>query len=372
MKKRFLLLFSLVGLGTLSAQVKATKFNLLVGTYTNKCESKGIYTYEFDSKTGDLKLKNTTESVISPNYISVSRDKKFVYAANADGENSAVSAFKFEPNSGKLTFLNKEKTVDANNPCYIIDDERNVITANYSSGNLSVFAKKPNGSLNEQKQLMQHTGKGPNTKRQEKSHIHMVDFSPDHKYVVATDLGSDKVFSYQYTRSSAESVVTLLDSISLKPGCGPHHFTFSKDGKLIYVLNELDGTISTLKFKESAFELGETISILAEGFKQNFTAADIHISPDNTFLYVTNRKEANDISCFKILSTGNLSFVSRTSTLGDGPRNFTFDPTGNFLLVAHQYSNTIIVFKRDKTTGLLTDSGKKAELCSPVCLKFAN
>ena len=370
MKKRFALVFTLLGVGMLSAQ--ATKINLLVGTYTNKCESKGIYTYEFDCKTADMKLKSNTENVASPSYLTVSRDKKFVYSVNSDGQNSAVSAFGFNSKSGKLTFLNKEKTVDANNPCYIIDDEKNVITANYSSGNVSVFAIKQDGSLNEQKQLMQHTGNGPNKKRQEKAHLHMVQFSPDHKFVLSTDLGSDKMYSYQYTRSSAESVLTLQDSISLKPGSGPRHFIFSKDGKLIYLLQELDGSLSTLKFNAGKFELLHETTVVANGFKENFTAADIHISPDNNFLYATNRKEANDISCFKILAGGKLEFVARTSTLGDGPRNFAIDPSGNFLLVAHQYSNSIIVFKRDKATGKLTDTGKKVELCAPVCLKFVD
>ena len=134
----------------------------------------------------------------------------------------------------------------------------------------------------------------------------MVQFSPDHKFVLSTDLGSDKMYSYQYTRSSAESVLTLQDSISLKPGSGPRHFIFSKDGKLIYLLQELDGSLSTLKFNAGKFELLHETTVVANGFKENFTAADIHISPDNNFLYATNRKEANDISCFKILAGGKL------------------------------------------------------------------
>ena len=102
MKKRFALVFTLLGVGMLSAQ--ATKINLLVGTYTNKCESKGIYTYEFDCKTADMKLKSNTENVASPSYLTVSRDKKFVYSVNSDAENSALSAFGFNSKSGKLTF----------------------------------------------------------------------------------------------------------------------------------------------------------------------------------------------------------------------------------------------------------------------------
>jgi len=114
----------------------------------------------------------------------------------------------------------------------------------------------------------------------------------------------------------------------------------------------------------------EETTILAKDFKGTFSAADIHISPDGKFLYATNRGEANNITIFKILNNGKLHLQGQTSTLGKGPRNFAIDPTGNFLLVAHQYTNEVVIFKRNKTTGGLSDTGKKIALCAPVCLVF--
>jgi 6-phosphogluconolactonase len=111
-------------------------------------------------------------------------------------------------------------------------------------------------------------------------------------------------------------------------------------------------------------------SIVAKDFVGDIGSADIHISPDGKFLYATNRGSANDISVFRILKNGKLKFLERTSTFGNGPRNFSIDPSGNFLLAANQRSNEIIIFKRDKITGSLTDTRKKIELCSPVCLVF--
>jgi 6-phosphogluconolactonase len=111
-------------------------------------------------------------------------------------------------------------------------------------------------------------------------------------------------------------------------------------------------------------------TVVASDFKGEIGAADIHISPDGKFLYATNRGTANDISVFKIFKNGKLELIQKTSTLGKGPRNFTIDPTGNFLLVGHQYSNDVVIFKRDQKTGILTDTAKKIELCSPVCLVF--
>ncbi len=367
MKKTVTILLSILAFTTLQAQ--KNKLNLIVGTYTKNCESKGIYVYEFDSNTGDFKLKNNTENILNPSYLTVSSDNKFVYSVSENDKKSSVSAFGFNSKTGKLDFINY-KNPNGLNPCYIINDDKNVITANYSSGNISVLGKNSDGSIGEVKQVVQHTGKSINAKRQEAPHAHMVYFSPDKKFVLANDLGTDKVYVYQYNPNSATEVLTLKSSFDLKPGSGPRHLIFSKDGKYVYVLQELDGTITSFSYADGVLnKVSETI-VVAPDFKGDIGAADIHISPDGKFLYATNRGTANDISTFKILKNGKLEFVQRTSTLGKGPRNFNIDPTGNFLLVGHQYTNEIVIFKRDKKTGSLTNTGKKIDLCSPVCLVF--
>jgi 6-phosphogluconolactonase len=264
--------------------------------------------------------------------------------------------------------LNQQKAEGAD-PCYIINDDTNVIVANYSGGNIAVFGKNTDGSLTEAKQLLQHTGKGIHP-RQESAHVHMVYFSPDKKYVLSTDLGTDTVYLYEYHPYSATEVLTLKSTISVQAGSGPRHLTFSKDGKKVYVLQELNGGLSVYDFANGKLNKVQEINILAKDFKENYTGADIHISPDGKFLYASSRGEANTISIFKILKNGQLQPQSEVSSLGKGPRNFAIDPTGNFLLVAHQYSNNIVVFKRDTVSGALTDSGKRLELCSPVCLVF--
>ena len=352
-----------------SSQAQENKLNLVIGTYTKNCESKGIYVYEFDSNTGDFSLKSNTENIINPSYLTVSNDNKFVYSVSENDKKSSVSAFGFNSKSGKLDFLNYQNP-NGLNPCYIINDDKNVITANYSSGNISVLGKNNDGSIGEVKQVVQHTGKSINAKRQEAPHAHMVYFSPDKKYVLANDLGTDKVYSYLYNPNSATEILKLKSSFDIKPGSGPRHLIFSKNGKYVYVLQELDGTITSLSYANGLFEKVSETTVVASDFKGDVGAADIHISPDGKFLYATNRGTANDISVFKILKKGKLELVQRTSTLGKGPRNFNIDPTGNYLLVGHQYTNEIVIFKRDKNTGKLTDSGKKIALCSPVCLVF--
>jgi 6-phosphogluconolactonase len=366
MKNFFIILSVLV---FSSSQAQENKLNLIVGTYTKSCESKGIYVYEFDSSTGDFKLRNNTENILNPSYLTVSNDNKFVYSVSENDKKSSVSAFGFDSKTGKLDFINYQNP-NGMNPCYIINDEKNVITANYSSGNISVLGKNSDGGIGEVKQIVQHTGKSINAKRQEAPHAHMVYFSPDKKYVLANDLGTDKVYLYQYNPNSATEVLKLKSSFDLKPGSGPRHLIFNKKGKYVYVLQELDGTITSFSYANGTLEKVSETTVVATGFKGDIGAADIHISPDGKFLYATNRGTANDISAFKILKKGKLEFVQKTSTLGKGPRNFNIDPTGNFLLVGHQYTNEIVIFKRDKATGMLTSTGKKIELCSPVCLVF--
>jgi 6-phosphogluconolactonase len=369
MKSNFLFLLLVFTVASMHAQNNL--FNLIVGTYTNSCDSKGIYVYDFDSNTADFKLKSTSENVINPSYLTVSKDNKFIYAVNENGVESAVSSFGFNAETGKLSLLNKQSSKGAD-PCSIINDGKNVIVANYSGGNISVFAKNNDGSISEAKQVVQHSGKGFNPSRQEASHMHMVCFSPDKKYVLANDLGLDKVSVYQYNPNSKNEVLQLKESIAVKPGSGPRHLTFSKDGKFVYLIQELDATLTTFSFdkKGNLRKIAET-NILPKGFQGGTGAAAIKISSDGKFLYVTDRVDVNAISVYKILKNGGVELKQQTSTLGKGPRDFTIDPSGNFLLVGNQLTNTIVIFERNKTTGTLTDTGKKIELCAPVCLVFA-
>jgi 6-phosphogluconolactonase len=367
MKKIYTILLLIFALTTIQAQ--KNKHNLIIGTYTNSCESKGLYVYHFDSNTGNFNFKNATDNVINPSYLTVSKENNYVYSVNENGAESTVSSFGYKPSTGKLDFINKQSSKGAD-PCYIINDDKNVIVANYSGGNISVFRKNPNGSITEAKQIVQHYGKGINAKRQEGPHVHMVHFSPDKKFVLSNDLGNDKVYSYQYNPNSANEILKIKDSISVKSGSGPRHLTFSKDGRFVYLLQELDGGLTVFSYSNGILKKIDETTILAKDFKGTFSSADIHISPDGKFLYATNRGEANTISIFKILKNGKLVSKGQMSTLGKGPRNFTIDPSGKFLLVAHQYSNDVVIFKRNITTGSLTDTGKRINLCSPVCLVF--
>jgi 6-phosphogluconolactonase len=343
--------------------------NLIVGTYTDKCESNGIYAYEFNTQTGEFVLKNSSPKTVSPSFLTVSNDKKFIHAVSENGDESTVSAFRFNDNNKTIKLINSQKA-KGSSPCHIINDGRNVITANYSSGDLTVFSTNTDGSISEAIQVLEHKGKSIHPERQKSAHAHMVTFTPDHNYVLANDLGADKIYSYKYNPNSRYEILKINDSVSLKPGSGPRHSVFSKNGKFLYLLQELDGGITSFNYKDGILKLNQETSIIDDGFEGEIGGADIHISPDGKFLYATNRGTANSISLFKVFPSGRILFQESISTMGKKPRNFAIDPTGNFLLVANQDSNEIVVFKRDLKTGILTPTDKKIELCSPVCLIF--
>jgi 6-phosphogluconolactonase len=365
MINKFLFLFPILILFNVQAQ----NVNLFIGTYTNKCESKGIYFYNFNANTGDFNLISTTENVVNPSFMSLSKDQKRLYAVNENGDKSTVSSFEVSLEDRKLNFINKKQAQGAD-PCYLINDAKNVIVANYTGGSISVFGKNSDGGISEVKQVVQHLGKGFNPNRQGEPHVHMVCFSPDHNFVLVNDLGLDSIFVYKYDPNSTYEVLKLKERISVDAGTGPRHLAFGKGGDFVYLLQEINGALTVFRYKNGFLKKIEETTILSKEFKGGIGSADIHVSPDGKFLYATNRGDANDISVFEILKNGKLKSKGQIDTLGKGPRNFAIDPSGNFLLVAEQYTNEVVIFKRDKTTGYLTDTGKRIALCAPVCLVF--
>ena len=369
MKHFFTFLLAFCLLQTAFSQDNKTK--LLIGTYTNTCKSDGIYIYDFNTETADFKLKSSSKSIVNPSFLALSSDKKTIYSVNENGDASTVSTFDYTSKTGSLKFKNAVPS-EGNDPCHIITDDKNVMIANYSGGNIAVFGKNPDGSLSKVKQTIKHYGNSSNQQRQEKPHVHQLHFSPDKKYVLATDLGTDFIHIYKYDQNRDDKPLELYKVKKVKVGSGPRHLTFSNDGKFVYLVQELTGLVSAFSYQDGDLNLLQETSLLEKKFVGETSAADIHISPDGIFLYATNRGTANTISCFKIKEDGTLKLVQTISTLGKGPRNFAIDPSGNFVLVAHQYSNEVVVFRRNKTKGTLTDTNQRIKVCSPVCLVFEN
>ncbi len=218
--------------------------------------------------------------------------------------------------------------------------------------------------------MVQHTGKSIDPKRQLSAHVHQVQQTPDKKYTIATDLGEDQIYIYAHAKEHGRRLIPHK-IIKTNPGSGPRHLTFSANGKFAFLAHEFNGKITAFSYADGDLTKIQEIETTPKSFVGKIDAADIHVSGDGKFLYETNRGDANTINLFSIGENGLLTFIESVSTLGKGPRNFSIDPSGDFLLVAHQYTNDVVIFNRDKTTGKLTDSGKRINVGAPVCLIFS-
>lgn len=372
MSVKFLLL-SLLAFSIATAQKKPY---LLVGTYTSG-KGEGIYVYTFNTKNADNNLISVAK-ISNPSYLAVSPDKKTVYAVNENADTTGstvgggVTAFSFNASNGILTAMDKQLS-GGTNPCYVAVDKSGkwVFAGNYSSGTLAVFPVKANGSIDAARQVIAHRGMGPNKERQEGPHVHSTVLSPDNNYLFVPNLGIDKVMIYRFDKNKGKLTPAPTAFAKTDAGSGPRHFDFAPNNNYAYLMEELSGNVIAYRYNNGKLKKIQSISCLPKDFTGAIGAADIHVSHDGKFLYCSNRGDANSITIFTInQDNGKLTVAGYQSTLGKTPRNFNFDPTGNFLLVANQQSDDVVIFKIDRKTGLLTDTGKRISVPNPVCVKW--
>jgi 6-phosphogluconolactonase len=349
---------------------------LITGTYTGG-KSEGIYVYKFNSKDGSFKEVSHVKTS-NPSYVAISPDQQYVYAVHEDaagnGKGGEISAFAFHKESGTLKYINEQPTF-GDHPCYVEVDKTGkwIFAGNYSSGSLAVLPVREDGGVDKPTTTIRDEGSSIKKDRQSSPHVHCTLLSADNRYLFVPDLGIDKVMIYDFDAATGKLTPGEQPFFKALDGSGPRHFTFHPNNKYAYLIEELSGTVEVFQYKDGTVRNIQRISTMPAGDTSFAGSADIHVSPDGKFLYASNRSVSNTIAIFKIdLKDGKLSLVGHQSTLGKTPRNFNFDPTGNFLLVANQDSDQVVIFKRDKETGLLTDTGKRIDVGRPVCLKWIN
>src|SRR5208337_760563 len=374
--------------GAASRPAASHNYLVLVGTYTNKTDSKGIYAYEFDTETGKLTAKGLAVETPDPSFVAIHPNGKFVYAVNESGKESAVSAFALDAQSGKLTLLNQLPAL-GEDPCYITFDKtgKYVLIANYTSGNVAVFPILADGKLGPHTALVKDAGPlGPNKQRQEGPHTHWIGLSARNRFAYVADLGLDRVMIYKFdatkgtlareeapppdTKAGAAKPDDAFSAI-LIPGTGPRHVAFSADGKFMSVMGELQSTVTVFaNDARETYRQIQNISALPEGFSGRNDAAEIALHPSGKWLFTSNRGH-DTIAVFAVdPQKGTLQRTGDFPTGGKEPRHFAIDPTGRFLLAENQLSNSIVVFGIDPATGALTQVSKTDGVPSPVCLVF--
>ena len=356
----------------------ATKTHYLayVGTYTTKTESKGIYEFDFDADTGKLMAKGVAAETPDPSWLAVHPSGKYLYAANEAGNASTVSAFAMDAKSGKLTLLNQMPAL-GEDPCYLSFDKtgKYVLVANYTSGTIAVFPILADGRLGDHTALRKDQGiLGPNKGHQEGPHAHWIETTAHNHFVYVADLGLDRVLIYKFNATNGSLTAgepSESFSATLVPGMGPRHVAFGPGGKFMYVLGELQSTVTVFaNDAQNAYRSVQQISMLPKGFTGRNDAAEIAIHPNGKFLYASNRGH-DSIAVFSINPLkGTLTLAADVLTGGKEPRHFAIDPSGKYLLAENQLSNNIVVFKINAETGGLTPTGQVVEVPSPVNLTF--
>ena len=202
---------------------------MLIGTYTNG-SSKGIYTFRFNQETGTA-VPLSSAALPNPSYLVPSGDGEFVYAVSEMNDSTAaLSSLSLDRETGELRLLNTVPTFGAD-PCYVATNGREVLTANYSGGTMSVFPLQKDGTLAPADTLFQGSATGPDAIRQATPHIHCTVFSPDGKYIFATDFSADRILRFVMHPDDPIPHASL-EAVDIEADSGPRHLTFSPNGKL--------------------------------------------------------------------------------------------------------------------------------------------
>lgn len=372
-KTTLFLLFSLSAGSYAQTPESKDRMHFYVGTYTDS-GSEGIYSFGLDKTTGKLHSDGLAVLSENPSYLALTRDGKYLLAVRETRDENNKSAgyielFNVDVN-GNLISANKVSSGGAH-PCHVaVSDEGFVIVSNYSEGNVALMRIDSAGVLSEMVSNVQHTGMGPVVNRQEKAHVHSSLIEPGGKRIFVADLGIDQVKVYTIDEASNTLKPFKYPEIDMVPGSGPRHMAIHPNGKLLFIANELSSSVSVVQLmKNGNFKIIETLSTLPANFSESNSCADIHLSPEGNFLYVSNRG-MNSIAIFSVLEkTSKIKLLGHEDTKGEMPRNFTLTPTGDYLLVANQNSNNIVAFKRSSETGLLTFTDQ-INAFKPVCLLF--
>ncbi|MGV5528429.1 lactonase family protein [Pseudomonas plecoglossicida] len=368
---------SLLTASLMSMTLHAHAATLLVGSYTDGA-SQGIYRYRFDEKTGhiDPAPQQVVKSV-SPSWLVLSADQRQLFAVN-ETPNGHASSFSVSA-KGEIKPLNQVASQgDEPTHASLSQDQRYLFVANYAvqpdpGGSLVVIPVAKDGKLKPVVQQARHKASGVNPERQVGAHVHSLVLSPDGRHLYASDLGADKVFIYRYDGASTDHPLTpaIPASVDLPPGSGPRHLLFDAKGRHAYLTLEMTAEVVMFDVQEGNLVERQRLPLTESREAAAKAAGGLHLSADGRFLYVSNRGTVNEIVVFSVgKQDGQLAFLQRRSVEGDHPREFALDPSDNFLLVANQKSNQIVVIRRDPRSGRLLETVQTLKQDAPSDLKF--
>ena len=335
--------------------------------------SSGLKLYQFDKSGKGFELLLQKKLPFNPIHIVFSQNRKFIYSACSHSSKSGyITAHEIDLEKQTLTLINSQNSGGLT-PCYVSLDLANrfLLAANYSSGSFRCFPIQDNGGLGSAVQTVHHHGQSIHPERQTEPHIHCILTDPTNYFVYAADLGADQIVTYSFNPNTGV-IKKIHDGVtSLPPGSGPRHLYFHPRYPWVYLITELSNRIHCYKIDEGS-NLIEThqLSTIPENQNSESFSADIAIDPLGLFLYTSNR----GLDCISIFSIsqidGTLNYLKTQSAEGEYPWSLDINSTGDFLIVANQHSNNIVIFQRNKENGMISKIAKLQDVSNTVSAKF--
>ncbi len=375
------------------SSIRSGKRLAYVGTYSAAVDGggsngKGIYLFEMDMASGELSQIKLAAEARNTSWLSLDPSGQHLYAVNEvadfEGHSGAVSAYTVDRTNGNLKLLNIVSSQGAG-PAHLSVDASGkfVFVANYGGGTIAVLPILPTGALGPATDVHKDTGSlGPGIPTSapggfsfsghDKPHAHMIHADPGNRFVLQSDLGQDRIYVYRLDPAAGKlSPVSDASFVTVPPGDGPRHFTFHRNGRWLYSLQEEGSTVEFFHFDPATGSLRsqQTISTLPPAFKGTNFTSEILLSSDGRFLYAANRLH-DSIAIFSLNGEGRLHYLGETSTMGDYPRYIGSDPGGAFLYACDQRSDSIASFRVDRKNGMLTFTGRYTEIGGPACIIF--
>ena len=234
--------------------------------------------------------------------------------------------------------------------CHLAFEGEDLYLANYRSGSVTKVGRPP----------LCHSGHGVHPTRQEGPHCHCTFFSPDKRYLLVCDLGLDTVFTY-------DRDLNEVSRARVPDGEGCRHLVFSKDGRYVYVLNELGCSISVFAYEDGRLTYRSTLPTRTyrphEGPDKG---SAIKLSENGKFLFITNRGE-NEVVTLRVRGE-RLKVVSRVDSEGDEPRDFSLLGGERFGLVTNQFSDSVVLYRVSRFPFGKLRRLQRLEIPAPLCV----
>lgn len=337
-----------------------------LGGYTKRV-NQGISAVTFNDETIAFSNVQPIAQLNNPTWLTFSQNRDYFIALDKNETHGGIALFKLD---AKKEHYRKHSGAYATiaSGCHITIDEirQTIYVSNYHEGAIDLYRINEHHELSFVEQV-KHSGSSTH-QNQQSPHVHMTLMNKDASKLYVCDLGIDEVITYDILSNGK---LSFFSSTTFPAGTGPRHLTLHPTLPVAYLVGELNNTTSLLTINaDQSLAYSHSIINTPDEFKHTSAGAAIRITKDGQFVYTSTRFH-NILTVFKVSENGNFEKIQEISTDGEIPRDFILDASEQFVLVPHQDSDTINLFKRESSTGLLTqlEQSINAPECVNIVLK---